>query len=74
MASRKFTRRRFLKSTAAASATAAFAPYIRTSHAAGKLEVGGVELDLILETRGHDHIGQLLRVFHAEGITAQELS
>jgi ABC-type glycerol-3-phosphate transport system substrate-binding protein len=39
MATRKFTRRRFLKSTAAASAVAAF-PYIRTSHAAGKLEVG----------------------------------
>ncbi len=44
------------------------------NRAFGKLEVGGVELDLILETRGHDHIGQLLRVFHAEGITAQELS
>ena len=39
MASKKFTRRRFLKSSAAASAVAAF-PYIRTSHAAGKLEVG----------------------------------
>ena len=44
------------------------------NRAFGKLEVGGVELDLILETRGHEHIGQLLRVFHAEGITAQELS
>jgi threonine dehydratase len=44
------------------------------NRAFGKLEVGGVELDLILETRGHDHIGQLLRAFHAEGITAQELS
>ena len=40
MAARKFSRRRFLKTTAAASATAVFAPYIRTSHAAGKLEVG----------------------------------
>lgn len=40
MASKNFTRRRFLKTTAAASATAAVAPYIRTSHAAGKLEVG----------------------------------
>src|SRR4051812_12679992 len=40
MATKKFTRRRFLESTAAASATAVFAPYIRTSHAAGKLEVG----------------------------------
>jgi threonine dehydratase len=44
------------------------------NRAFGKLEVGGVELDLILETRGHDHIQQLLRVFHAEGITAQEVS
>ena len=40
MATKKFNRRRFLKSTAAASATAVFAPFIRTSHAAGKLEVG----------------------------------
>ena len=40
MAAKKFSRRRFLKTTAAASATAVFAPYIRTSHAAGKLEVG----------------------------------
>ncbi len=44
------------------------------NRAFAKLEVGGVELDLILETRGHDHIQQLLRVFHAEGITAQEVS
>lgn len=44
------------------------------NRAFGKLEVGGVELDLILETRGHDHIGQLLRVFQSEGITARELS
>ncbi|MEO8202705.1 MAG: extracellular solute-binding protein [Betaproteobacteria bacterium] len=40
MATKKFNRRRFLKTSAAASATAVFAPYIRTSHAAGKLEVG----------------------------------
>jgi ABC-type glycerol-3-phosphate transport system substrate-binding protein len=40
MAARKFNRRRFLKATAAASTTAILAPYIRTSHAAGKLEVG----------------------------------
>jgi threonine dehydratase len=44
------------------------------NRAFGKLEVGGVELDLILETRGHEHIEQLLRVFQAEGITAQELN
>jgi len=40
MTTRKFTRRRFLKSTAAASATTLAFPYVRTSHAAGKLEVG----------------------------------
>ena len=39
MAISKFTRRRFLKSSAAASAVVAF-PYVRTSNAAGKLEVG----------------------------------
>lgn len=44
------------------------------NRAFAKLEVGGVELDLILETRGHEHIGQLLRAFHAEGINAQEVS
>ena len=40
MASTRFTRRRFLGATAAASATGAFAPYVRTAHAAGKLSVG----------------------------------
>ena len=40
MATRKFNRRRFLKTTAAASATAVFAPYIRTSRAAGTVSVG----------------------------------
>lgn len=44
------------------------------NRAFGKLEVGGVELDLILETRGHDHIQQLLSVFHYEGINAVEVS
>ncbi len=38
--SKKFTRRRFLATTAAASAVTMTAPYIRTAHAAGKLEVG----------------------------------
>jgi ABC-type glycerol-3-phosphate transport system substrate-binding protein len=40
MAQRKFTRRRFIGSTALVSTAAVLAPYIRTSHAAGKLEVG----------------------------------
>ena len=40
MSRHKFSRRRFLASTAAASAAVIGAPYIRTSHAAGKLAVG----------------------------------
>ena len=40
MNSRKVDRRRFLAGTMAAAATTAVGPYIRTSHAAGKLEVG----------------------------------
>src|SRR5213083_2845792 len=39
MAAKTFNRRRFLKSTAAATAAVGF-PYIRTSHAAGTLSVG----------------------------------
>ena len=35
-----FNRRRFISSTTAVAATAAIGPYIRTAHAAGKLEVG----------------------------------
>jgi ABC-type glycerol-3-phosphate transport system substrate-binding protein len=40
MSRRTFTRRRFLGTTAAASAAAIGFPYIRTSHAAGSLSVG----------------------------------
>jgi len=40
MAAREFDRRRFLKTTAAASAAAVTAPYIRTSYAAGSLSIG----------------------------------
>src|SRR6267142_2079606 len=40
MSRRQFTRRRFLATTAAASAVAIGAPYVRTSRAAGKLSVG----------------------------------
>ncbi len=40
MNEKPFDRRRFLAATAAVSASAAVAPYIRTSHAAGRLEVG----------------------------------
>ena len=38
MAASPFNRRRFLKTTAAASAAAVAAPYIRTSYAAGSLQ------------------------------------
>jgi ABC-type glycerol-3-phosphate transport system substrate-binding protein len=40
MSRRTFTRRRFIATTAAASAAAIGFPYIRTSHAAGSLQVG----------------------------------
>ena len=37
------------------------------------LEVGGVEIDLTLETRGREQIEQLLQVFREDGIEAREL-
>jgi ABC-type glycerol-3-phosphate transport system substrate-binding protein len=37
---RKITRRRFVATTAAASATMIAAPFVRTAHAAGKLSIG----------------------------------
>ena len=40
MPSRQFGRRRFLVASAAASAAAVAAPYVRTSHAAGTLSIG----------------------------------
>src|SRR5438045_8530224 len=40
MSRRTITRRRFLATSAAASAAAIGFPYIRTSHAAGKLAIG----------------------------------
>ena len=40
MVTKKFTRRRFLKTTAAASAAVGLTSYVRTSHAAGNLELG----------------------------------
>ena len=38
--SNKLTRRRFVATTAAASATMIAAPFVRTAHAAGKLSIG----------------------------------
>ena len=40
MAAKRFNRRRFLKTAAAASTVGVFAPYVHTAHAAGKLSVG----------------------------------
>ena len=40
MADNKLTRRRFVATTAAASATMIAAPFVRTAHAAGKLAIG----------------------------------
>ena len=36
----KMTRRRFVATSAAASATMIAAPFVRTAHAAGKLTIG----------------------------------
>ncbi len=44
------------------------------NRAFSNLEVGGVEIDLILETRGHDHVEQLLNVLREDDIVAEEVS
>jgi threonine dehydratase len=44
------------------------------NRAFANLEVGGVEVDLILETRGHDHVGQLLNILREDDIVAEEVS
>jgi threonine dehydratase len=43
------------------------------NRAFGNLQVGGVEIDLILETRGRDHVEQLLKVFREDDIEAEEV-
>ncbi len=43
------------------------------NRAFANLEVGGVEIDLTLETRGHEHVKQLLRVLRDDGIEARRL-
>ncbi len=47
---------------------------VEHNRAFASLEVGGVEIDLTLEARGHDHVKQLLAAFHAAGIEAQALA
>lgn len=46
---------------------------VEHNRAFSNLEVGGVEIDLTLEARGHDHVKQLLEVLREDGIQAQEL-
>ncbi|HKX27576.1 MAG TPA: threonine ammonia-lyase [Blastocatellia bacterium] len=43
------------------------------NRAFSNLEVGGVEIDMTLETRGHDQVEQLLRVLKVDGIEARRL-
>ncbi|MCI0699375.1 threonine ammonia-lyase, partial [candidate division KSB1 bacterium] len=46
---------------------------VEHNRAFSNLEVGGVEIDMTLETRGHDHVDQLLNVLHVDGIEARKL-
>jgi threonine dehydratase len=46
---------------------------VEHNRAFSNLEVGGVEIDLTLEARGHDHVNQLLTVLREDGIKAQAL-
>jgi threonine dehydratase len=43
------------------------------NRAFSNLEVGGVEIDMTLEARGHDHVKQLLHILHDDGIEARRL-
>jgi threonine dehydratase len=43
------------------------------NRAFANLEVGGVEIDLTLETRGRDHVEQLLNVLREDEIEAEEV-
>ncbi len=43
------------------------------NRAFANLEVGGVEIDLTLEARGHEHVKQLLDVLGDDGIKAEQL-
>src|SRR5581483_2688431 len=46
---------------------------VEHNRAFSDLEVGGVEIDLTLETRGREQIEQLLQVLRDDGIEAREL-
>ncbi|MDQ3010551.1 MAG: threonine ammonia-lyase [Acidobacteriota bacterium] len=47
---------------------------VEHNRAFSNLEVGGVEIDLTLEARGHDHVRQLLDALHEDGIEAKQLN
>lgn len=47
---------------------------VEHNRAFSNLEVGGVEIDLTLEARGHDHASQLLKALSEDGIQAKQLS
>ncbi len=47
---------------------------VNHNRAFANLEVGGVEIDLILETRGRDHVEQLLKILEEDDIIAEEVS
>ncbi len=47
---------------------------VEHNRAFSNLEVGGVEIDLTLETRGHEHVNQLLKALRDDGIRANQLS
>ncbi|MEP7337446.1 MAG: pyridoxal-phosphate dependent enzyme, partial [Acidobacteriota bacterium] len=47
---------------------------VEHNRAFSNLEVGGVEIDLTLEARGHDHVNQLLEALLEDGIEAQRLN
>jgi threonine dehydratase len=47
---------------------------VEHNRAFSNLEVGGVEIDLTLEARGHDHVNQLLEALREDGIEAQRLN
>ncbi len=46
---------------------------VEHNRAFSNLEVGGVEIDLTLEARGHDHANQLLQALSEDGIQAKQL-
>jgi threonine dehydratase len=46
---------------------------VEHNRAFSNLEVGGVEIDMTLEARGHDHVAQLLNVLRDDGIEARRL-